>query len=236
MRKQRLEARVLNLDGLVANRGEMAGHALGDAVDMHSDLAPDLRSARVDPTQAEVTLLIARDAMPCGGVVTVATENVTVEAGDEALYKGVLPGTYLEISVTDTGTGIPASVMDRVMEPFFTTKSEGKGTGLGLAMVYGFAKQSGGTVLISSEVGRGTTVRLLFPAVEAEAEERPMPTGRPFTLHGDETILKVDDRRDVAAAAILLGFGYRVPVVDGPRRRSTCSTAASVSICCSPIW
>ncbi len=222
-RKQRLEGRVLNLNGLVANMGEMAGHALGDAIEMRTNLAPDLRLARVDPTQAEVALLNvlinARDAMPGGGAVTVTTENVTVQAGDEALYKGVSPGAYIGISVTDTGTGIPPSVMDRVMEPFFTTKGEGKGTGLGLAMVYGFAKQSGGTVRIYSEVGRGTTVRLLFPAVDAEGEERRTPAGAPFDLRGDETILVVDDRRDVAAIAetILQGFGYRVLVVDGPK-------------------
>ena len=222
-RKQRLEGRVLNLNGLVGNMGELAGHALGDAVEMRTDLAPDLRLARVDPTQAEVALLNvlinARDAMPGGGTVTVATENVTVQAGDEALYKGVLPGAYVGVSVTDTGTGIPPSVMDRVMEPFFTTKGEGKGTGLGLAMVYGFAKQSGGTVRIYSEVGRGTTVRLLFPAVGAEGEERRGPAEAALSLQGDETILVVDDRRDVGATAeaILQGFGYRVLVADGPK-------------------
>ncbi|MCJ2086686.1 ATP-binding protein [Methylobacterium sp. E-005] len=222
-RKQRLGGRVLSLNSLVANMGEMTGHALGDAVELRTDLAPDLWLARIDPTQTEVALLNvlinARDAMPSGGTVTLATGNVMVEAGHEPLSEGIAPGAYVMVSVTDTGTGMPPGMAARVMEPFFTTKGEGKGTGLGLAMVYGFVEQSGGTVRISSEVGRGTTIRLLFPASDRMAVEDGEPAGGSFTLGGGETILVVDDRRDVAATAeaILSGFGYRVLVVSDPR-------------------
>ena len=222
-RKQRLEGRLLNLNGLVESMGEMAGRTLGDDVVLKSVLAPDLWTTRIDPTQAEVALLNvlinARDAMPGGGSVTVRTENLLIEDEDTALYKTVPPGAYVVISVTDTGLGMPPEILARVMEPFFTTKDEGKGTGLGLAMVYGFAKQSGGSVKIYSEVGHGTTVRLLFPASDQKAEDEHKPSIRAADRHGTETVLVVDDRPDVAATAgiILEDFGYRVTVVDGPR-------------------
>ncbi|MFD6318420.1 hybrid sensor histidine kinase/response regulator [Methylorubrum thiocyanatum] len=221
-RKQRLEGRLLNLNGLVESMGEMAGRTLGDDIVLKSVLAPDLWTTRIDPTQAEVALLNvllnARDAMPDGGTVTVRTENLLIEDEDTALYKTVPPGAYVVISVTDTGLGMPSEILSRVMEPFFTTKGEGKGTGLGLAMVYGFAKQSGGSVKIYSEVGHGTTVRLLFPASDQKVEDEIKPTTRAADRHGTETVLVVDDRPDVAATAgtILEDFGYTVLVVDNP--------------------
>jgi len=221
-RKQRLEGRLLNLNGLVESMGEMAGRTLGDDIVLKSVLAPDLWTTRIDPTQAEVALLNvllnARDAMPDGGTVTVRTEILLIEDEDTALYKTVPPGAYVVISVTDTGLGMPSEILSRVMEPFFTTKGEGKGTGLGLAMVYGFAKQSGGSVKIYSEVGHGTTVRLLFPASDQKVEDEIKPTTRAADRHGTETVLVVDDRPDVAATAgtILEDFGYTVLVVDNP--------------------
>ncbi|MDP4024901.1 hybrid sensor histidine kinase/response regulator [Methylobacterium sp. NEAU 140] len=222
-RKQRLEGRLLNINGLVQNMSEMAERTLGEAVVMRLVPDPDLWTTRIDPTQAEVALLNvlinARDAMPNGGTVTVKTENLLIEDEDTALYKTVGPGAYVVVSVTDTGSGMPPEIVARVMEPFFTTKPDGKGTGLGLAMVYGFAKQSGGSVKIYSEVGHGTTVRLLFPASDQKAEEEHRPTIRAADRHGTETVLVVDDRPDVAATAgtILEDFGYKVTVVDGPR-------------------
>ena len=222
-RKQRLEGRLLNLNGLVESMSEMTGSTLGDAIVLKTVLAPDLWTTRIDPTQAEVALLNvlinARDAMPDGGTVTVRTENLLIEDEDTALYKTVPRGAYVVISVTDTGTGMPPEILTRVMEPFFTTKGEGKGTGLGLAMVYGFAKQSGGSVKLYSEVGHGTTVRLLFPASDQKVEDERTSTPRAADRHGTETVLVVDDRPDVAATAgtILEDFGYKVTVVDGPR-------------------
>ena len=222
-RKQRLEGRILNLNGLVENMSEIADRTLGESIVLKTALAADLWTTRIDPTQAEVALLNvlinARDAMPNGGTVTVKSENLLIEDEDSALYKTVPPGAYVVVSVTDTGIGMPQEILARVMEPFFTTKGEGKGTGLGLAMVYGFAKQSGGSVKIYSEVGHGTTVRLLFPASDQKAEEEAKPTIRAADRHGTETVLVVDDRPDVAAVAgtILEDFGYKVMVVDSPR-------------------
>jgi PAS domain S-box-containing protein len=222
-RKQRLEGRLLNLNGLVQSMSEMAERTLGDHVTLRQDLSPDLWNTRIDPTQAEVALLNvmlnARDAMPGGGTVTVKTENLLVEDEDAALFKTVGPGAYVVVSVTDTGSGMVPEILNRVMEPFFTTKGEGKGTGLGLAMVYGFAKQSGGSVKIYSEVGHGTTVRLLFPASDQKIEEERKASQRAADRHGTETVLVVDDRPDVAETAgiILEDFGYLVIVADGPR-------------------
>ncbi|MFY9293504.1 MAG: hybrid sensor histidine kinase/response regulator [Methylorubrum rhodinum] len=222
-RKQRLEGRLLNLNGLVESMSEMIGSTLGESIVLKTVPAPDLWTTRIDPTQAEVALLNvlinARDAMPEGGTVTVRTENLLIEDEDAALYKTVPLGAYVVISVTDTGTGMPSEILNRVMEPFFTTKGEGKGTGLGLAMVYGFAKQSGGSVKLYSEVGHGTTVRLLFPASDQKVEDERVPSPRAADRHGTESVLVVDDRPDVAATAgtILEDFGYKVTVADGPK-------------------
>ncbi len=221
-RKQRLDGRALNLNTLVRGMNEITGRTLGDHVVVRTDLAPDLWNCRIDPTQAEVALLNvllnARDAMPGGGTVTIKTENLTID-DDMALLLMVRPGAYAVVQMQDTGLGMPPEILARVMEPFFTTKEEGRGTGLGLAMVYGFAKQSGGTVRITSEVGHGTNVRLLFPATDqaVAAERRPAP--RATDRSGTETILVVDDRPDVAETArvILDDFGYTVLVAHGPQ-------------------
>ena len=216
-RKQRLEGRLLNINGLVQNMSEMAERTLGEQVVMRMLPAPDLWTTRIDPTQAEVALLNvlinARDAMPNGGTVTVKTENLLIEDEDTALYKTVGPGAYVVVSVTDTGIGMPPEILARVMEPFFTTKGEGKGTGLGLARVYGFAKQSGGSLRIYSEEGHGTTVRMLFPCETAKVEPQGAQPSRSMAdKHGNETVLVVEDQLDVGdyAEAVLTEFGYTV--------------------------
>jgi PAS domain S-box-containing protein len=213
-RKQRLEGRAINLNALITSMSEMAERAVGDDVKIVHKLAPDLWNTRIDPTQAEVALLNvvinARDAMPNGGLVTIETRNQVVSREDRATFQAVEPGNYVIVSVTDAGVGMPPEVLERVMEPFFTTKEEGKGTGLGLATVYGFAKQSGGMVKIYSEVGAGTTIRLLFPATDAAPAPDVQPGPRASDRAGDETILVVDDRPEVAdlACAILEDLGY----------------------------
>ncbi|TGD99341.1 hybrid sensor histidine kinase/response regulator [Methylobacterium nonmethylotrophicum] len=212
-RKQRLDGRAVNLNNLVEGMGDLAGRTLGDGIAVAAELGADLWNARLDPTQTEVALLNvlinARDAMPDGGTVTIRTENHVFDA-DELPSGLPQPGRYVSVSVTDTGTGMPPEILARVMEPFFTTKEEGRGTGLGLAMVYGFAKQSGGTVVIESRTGHGTTVRLYFPMSDSEERPAPGPGHRGLQRSGTETILIVDDRRDVAelARAILRDFGY----------------------------
>ncbi|MBB3951767.1 histidine kinase famiy protein [Aureimonas jatrophae] len=223
-RKQRLEGRVVNLNGLVGGMTDMANRTFGDQITVETELAPDLANCRIDTTQAEVALLNilinARDAMSAssGGTVRIRTRNLSVSADDADAFGNVQPGDFVSVSVADSGTGIPRDILARVLDPFFTTKDEGKGTGLGLSMVYGFAKQSGGTVRIDSEVGRGTTVELLFPAAAGEIA-RPRERQRASNSRGTETILVVDDRPDVAELArdMLEDYGYRVVVENAPR-------------------
>lgn len=217
-RKQRLDSRPINLNNMVSSLVDVARSTLGEHVDIVTRLDGDLWNCRIDQTQAEVALLNvfvnARDAMPSGGHLTIETQRRELEESDYEVFGVPRPGRYVSISVTDTGTGIAPEHLSRVIEPFFTTKEEGKGTGLGLAMVYGFVKQTGGGVRIYSEVGHGTTVRLFFPATDQnDTGVRPdSPTMRQVQRAGKETILVVEDREDVAelARAILEDFGYEV--------------------------
>jgi CheY-like chemotaxis protein len=155
----------------------------------------------------------ARDAMPEGGTITIETANKILDAAYAAQNADVTPGDYAMIAVTDTGSGIPAAVLARVFEPFFTTKEVGKGSGLGLSMVYGFVKQSGGHVKIYSEEGRGTTVRLYLPKAEAAHETRKASAQNEMAMpKGKETILIVEDDpmvRDMAVKG-LRDLGYSV--------------------------
>ncbi|MBN8905627.1 MAG: hypothetical protein J0H99_03170, partial [Rhodospirillales bacterium] len=157
-----LELVAVAFNPLILNMRELLERSIGPAVRIEFALADDLAIARADPNQMQAALLNlainARDAMPDGGVVRIETTNVTLPASD-----GVEAGSYVEVAVTDTGTGMPESVRERVFEPFFTTKESGRGTGLGLAQVYGFVRQCGGDVGLESVVGAGTTFRLRFP-------------------------------------------------------------------------
>ncbi len=214
-RKQRLEGRAMSLNALVDNMADIAERTLGAAIHFRRELARDLWNAKIDPVQSELALLNivinARDAMPDGGTVTIRTANRVFEDAGDDLPRALSPGRYVEVAVTDTGVGIPPDVLGRVMDPFFTTKEEGKGTGLGLSSVYGFARQSGGAAEIESEVGVGTTVRLLFPATD-QAVARAAVSDRAMDRGGSETILVVDDRPELAelARSILEDAGYTV--------------------------
>ena len=216
-RKQRLEGRTVNLNALAEGIRDMAARSLGDAVTLRFDLDPGLGNCRLDATQMEVALLNvlinARDALAGrqDGLVTVFTRSIEVEPGSTELGMLLEEGSYVLVGVSDNGTGMPPEILARVMEPFFTTKEEGRGTGLGLSMVYGFARQSGGAARITSAPGEGTTVNLYFPLAEEEVALRPA-SPRASERPGTETILVVDDRREVAelARAILEEFGYTV--------------------------
>ncbi|WP_338664239.1 histidine kinase famiy protein [Pararoseomonas sp. SCSIO 73927] len=216
-RKQRLEGRTMSLNALADGLREMAARSLGEGIALRFDLDPTIGTCRLDPTQAEVALLNvlinARDALAGrpDGVVTVSTRTIVVDHDDPGIANRLSPGRYATISVADNGSGMPPEILARVMEPFFTTKEEGRGTGLGLSMVYGFARQSGGAVRIESTPGQGTTVHLSFPEAEADGADRPA-SPRASERPGTETILVVDDRPEVAelARAILEEFGYTV--------------------------
>ena len=217
-RKQRLEGRVLNLNTLIGSMHDIAERTLGRDVTIVSATSGDLWNCRVDPTQAEVALLNiminARDAMVGrpDKRVTIETRNVTIEREDQNRVGNLRLGRYASIALTDTGSGMPAEIIERVMDPFFTAKGDGEGTGLGLSMVYGFARQSGGGAQIQSVEGEGTTVRIFFPAVDEPAPTPATRGARALDRPGDETILVVEARADVAEVArmILEDLGYTV--------------------------
>ena len=175
-------------------------------------LAPDLGAVYADPRQIEQTVmnlvLNARDAMPQGGRVTIETSAVQLGPGTGAWASE--EGRFTMLSITDTGHGMDAATLHRIWEPFFTTKPPGKGTGLGLASVYGAAKQSGGFVWADSEPGRGTTVQVYWPEIGAAVEPSAEPERAPALVGGSETVLIVEDEELVRALAVraLRGFGY----------------------------
>ncbi|MGF6524942.1 histidine kinase famiy protein [Variovorax sp. PvP013] len=225
-RKQRLEGRLVNLNTLAEGITDLVRETLGDGIELRVESEPALANCQLDPTQLEMAVLNvlvnARDAMPEGGTVTLRTRSVEVDGEDTGTFVGLMPGRYVSLSITDTGTGIAPEIIGRVMDPFFTTKEEGKGTGLGLSMVHGFAKQSGGTASIESEPGVGTTVRMYFPVTDAvapSATDVPRTTRRVADHGGSETILVVDDRIEVARLSrdMLQDLGYTVRVAGNAR-------------------
>ena len=185
-RRQPLEPREIEINGLVMETAKLLMPMLGEHVEIETVLAPDAWGVLADPSQlsaAIVNLAVnARDAMRGGGKLTIETANVTFDEASASTDSEMKPGQFVMIAVGDTGHGIPADIRDRVFEPFFTTKGVGRGTGLGLSMVYGFAKQTGGTVRIDSEEGRGTSVKLYLPRAEgvaARAGDEPLIDARP---------------------------------------------------------
>jgi PAS domain S-box-containing protein len=216
-RKQALVPQAVDVNQLVAGMSAMLRRTLGEHIRIAFAPAPELWSALVDPAQLDNTLLNlclnARDAMPQGGRLLIETDNVQLDAADAQRQPDVQPGPYVMLSVSDTGTGIPPELLGRVFEPFFTTKEKGKGTGLGLAMTYGFVKQSGGHVSIKSQPGLGTTVRLYLPRAAEAAGLRGEGAGKGApSVGGAETILLVEDDELVRryAQAQLAALGYRV--------------------------
>jgi PAS domain S-box-containing protein len=218
-RRRRLEPTLLNLSDQVTALLELLQRTLGEQVILKTSLAPDLGLAMADPSEAENAILNlslnARDAMPHGGRLIIETANVTVGEGEAAAVKGLKAGDFIRLSVSDTGTGIAPEVLEKVFEPFFTTKGTGRGTGLGLSTIYGFATQSGGTVTIYSEVGKGTTVHLYLPRAEAKAEGRAAAGARSSAIlfsRNNEIVLVVEDNPDVRETTLqrVEGLGYVV--------------------------
>jgi PAS domain S-box-containing protein len=217
-RRQRLETQSINLNEFVLSLTELLRRTIGTPIDLSTALAPDLWPTVADPGQVEnavVNLVInARDAMPNGGRLVIETFNATVDPADIANIPGMAAGDYVVLSVADTGHGMSPAVRERAFEPFFTTKSAGKGSGLGLATIYGFARQSGGNVTIYSELGQGTTVNLYLPRAAAERPaEDAAAHAVPEALAGrGETVLVVedDDRVRRLTARRLEELGYRV--------------------------
>lgn len=199
-RRQVLEPTVLALNETVRGMEEMLARSISENIEITVKPMATLDTVRVDPAQLESAILNmsinARDAMPDGGLLTIETANVQLDACYARKHQDVVPGDYVMVAVTDTGTGIPPAMLDKVFEPFFTTKEAGKGTGLGLAMIFGFIKQSGGHINIYSEVGQGTTLRLYLPLytngqcdldIDADATEDTL-TGRILIVEDDEEV------------------------------------------------
>lgn len=214
-RRQPLEPKAVNVARLIHGMDDMLRRTLGENIEIATRIAGGLWNTLIDPGQVENALLNlainARDAMHAAGRLTIEASNAMLDSEYCRLHRDVTPGEYVLIAVTDTGTGMPSEVLERVFEPFFSTKPESKGTGLGLSMVYGFVKQSGGHVRIYSEVGQGTTVKLYLPRA-TQAEDILVDTSRTPVQGGSETILVVEDDDDVREIAVgLLGeLGYRV--------------------------
>jgi PAS domain S-box-containing protein len=215
-RKTRLDPKPVDLSAAVTGFAELLETTLGRQVELRLNLLRRMPLCLVDQTYLETALLNiavnARDALPDGGTVTVETGRLTLNGDAEG--RGLPPGDYVVLSVADDGAGMSPSVLSRAIEPFFTTKGQGKGTGLGLAMVHGFLQQSRGRLEIESEVGRGTTVRMILPVHEERPEdEAPVPEVRREARAAEgATILVVEDSEEVLALARenLLEMGYRV--------------------------
>jgi PAS domain S-box-containing protein len=213
-RRQSLDTRPVPVDGLVRGMEDLLRRTLGEQVNLQIALAPDGWPAMTDANQLESAILNlainARDAMPGGGELTIETANTVLDARYTQMHQDLRPGDFVAISVTDTGIGMSKAVIEKAFEPFFTTKPVGQGTGLGLSMVYGFTRQSGGHARIYSEPGRGTTVTLYLPrAVEEAAAGTPGPADAPAGR--GEIVLVVEDDPAVRMLIIevLRELGYQ---------------------------
>jgi PAS domain S-box-containing protein len=224
-RRQPLDPRPVQVNPLVVSMEELLRRTLGERVELTLALADGLWLTRCDANQLESAILNlainARDAMPSGGRLVIGTQNRHTGAPEAAAHADRPAGDHVDISVTDTGTGMDAETIARAFEPFFTTKPMGQGTGLGLSMIYGFARQSGGYAWIDSALGRGTTVHLCLPRFEGEAgtEETEGGTSEDATIETGETVLVVEDEPVVRnlVVEVLGDLGYRaIEAVDGP--------------------
>jgi signal transduction histidine kinase len=221
-RRQMLAPRVVNLNEIIRGLSTMLRPLLGETITLVTVLDPALGAVKVDPSQIEQVLLNlavnARDAMPEGGTLTIETTNVQVDEAMASQHGTLQPGSYVLLAVSDTGHGMDAHVKAHLFEPFFTTKGPGKGTGLGLATVYGIVTQSGGTIWVYSEPGQGTTFKIYFPrVVDLLAEPLHAESKPPELTQGTETILVVEDEGAVLELAreSLTQAGYRVLLAQG---------------------
>jgi two-component system, cell cycle sensor histidine kinase and response regulator CckA len=215
-RQQVLEPKVLNMNSVVEDVKKMLRRLIKEDIALLTDLDPALGRMKADQGQIEQVIINlavnARDAMPQGGTLTIKTNNIEVGETSMTTHEPMPRGSYIGLTVSDTGTGMDAETQSHAFEPFFTTKEQGKGTGLGLATVYGVVKQSGGFIRLTSQVGQGTTFEIFFPRVSELVEDFPKDTNRTSLTGGSETILLVED--DKALRALILSSlreaGYTV--------------------------
>jgi signal transduction histidine kinase/CheY-like chemotaxis protein len=243
-RRQILQPKVLDVNTLIAGMEPMLKRLIVEHVDLMVSLAPHLGLIKMDPTQLEqilVNLAVnAADAMLRGGKLTIETANVTLDEHYQQRHLPVTPGEYVMLAVSDTGVGMDEATSRRMFEPFFTTKEIGKGTGLGLATVYGIVKQSGGDILVYSEVGRGTTFKIYLPQVTSavpDASDASSQAGN--VTRGSETVLLVEDDEAVRllARVTLERSGYRVLHAGNPKEavRMVCDFAEPIHLLLSDV-
>jgi two-component system, cell cycle sensor histidine kinase and response regulator CckA len=220
-RRQPLHPEALNLNEVVEGMSDLLRRTLGAGIDIHVHLAPDLWEARADRGEIERALLNlavnARDAMADGGVLTLETGNAVLDEEYVEQYPEVTAGDYVLFAVADTGTGMPPEILERVLEPFFTTKQAGKGSGLGLSMVYGFVKQSGGHLDIHSDVGHGMTVKLYLPRAATAVSHRDEAVAKePDQAFAGKVVLVVEDEAKLTKITVhmLETLGFRVATAE----------------------
>jgi signal transduction histidine kinase/CheY-like chemotaxis protein len=215
-RKQLLQPKVLDISSVLNGVARMLARLLAENIELKIEIEPGLARVKVDQSQLEQALfnlaVNARDAMPEGGTLTIQAQSTQFDEAQAWRHCSVQAGAYVMLAVTDTGSGMDSETQARIFEPFFTTKGPGKGTGLGLPMVYGVIKQSGGAISVYSEPGKGTTFKIFLPQCDAEASPDPKEQPRQAEVNGSETILLVEDQvaiREVASV-YLMGLGYNV--------------------------
>ena len=216
-RQEVVEPRVLNLNDVIADTKKMLGRLIGEDIALVTVLEPALGPIKADPGQIEQAILNlavnARDAMPCGGTLTIATANAELDDNDAESHPGASPGRYVLLAVTDTGCGMDEQTKARAFDPFFTTKEQGKGTGLGLATIQRIVKENGGHIAVSSELAQGATFQLFLPRVaEAMAGMECEAVCQQTKLRGGETVLIVEDDDSVRGVMrrVLQDHGYTV--------------------------
>ncbi len=230
-RRQTITPQPLNLNDVVTDASKMLRRLIGEDIELVLALASDLGTIQADPGQLEQVLLNlavnARDAMPNGGKLIIETANVDLDEAYVQRHLGARPGPHVLLAVTDSGVGMSDEVKQHLFEPFFTTKEPGKGTGLGLATVFGIVKQNGGNIWVYSELGQGTTFKIYLPRVDAPAEALPLKDELGYLPRGRETILVVEDEAAVREIAVrtLVQLGYRVlQASDGAEALAVAST------------
>jgi signal transduction histidine kinase/CheY-like chemotaxis protein len=216
-RQQVLEPKVLDLNAVIGDMEKMLRRLIGEDIELSTDLNEELGHVRADQGQLEQVILNvavnARDAMPAGGKFAITTQNLVMGEAETKRYSYPFrPGCYVLLTVSDNGMGMDVGTQARIFEPFFTTKEKGKGTGLGLATVYGVVKQSEGYIEVQSELGAGTTFKIFLPIVEALIEPDSTQPALISSLQGNETILLAedDDILRILARNMLVRFGYTV--------------------------
>ena len=232
-RQQVLTPVVLDLNDLVKDMLKMLPRLLGEDVSIETDLAAELGRTKADPSQIEQVIMNlavnARDAMPAGGILRIVTANRTLDQAYMRLHPGSRAGSYVMLAVIDSGTGIDAQTLARIFEPFFTTKAVGKGTGLGLATVYGVVKQSEGYVWVDSEPGKGASFQVYLPRVEAPLDMPSRPVSNTDIRHGSETVLVVEDAEPLRNLARLILGSHGLNVLSAGNAQEAIDAARSYS-------